>query len=100
MPALPAGILRFTAKPARYGSAMGDTNELGDVPQVVSQIGKIRAQGTGILGMKLVGEGQFTNADDREASMKFVARAWRMRSPSARRVPRKSTKPWSSIDAR
>ena len=70
---LDVALMRMNHKGARMDTpGMGDTDELGDVPQVVSQVKKIRTQGTGILGMKLVGEGQFTNADDREASMKFV----------------------------
>jgi predicted aldo/keto reductase-like oxidoreductase len=51
---------------------MRDTNDLGDVNKVVSQIKKVHDQGTGVLGMKLVGEGQFTNPEQREAAMKFV----------------------------
>jgi 1-deoxyxylulose-5-phosphate synthase len=50
----------------------GDTNTLGDVNQVVEHAKKIHGQGTGVLGMKLVGEGAFTKVEDREASMKFV----------------------------
>jgi predicted aldo/keto reductase-like oxidoreductase len=70
---LDVALMRMNHKGVRMDSpAMGDTNDLGDVPQVVAQARKIRSQGTGILGMKLVGEGQFTNAEDREASMKFV----------------------------
>jgi hypothetical protein len=70
---LDVALMRMNHKGVRMDTpGMGDTDELGDVPQVVAQVGKIRAQGTGILGMKLVGEGQFTNAEDREASMKFV----------------------------
>ena len=49
-----------------------DTQDLGDVNQVVAQARKIHAQGTGLLGMKLIGEGQFTRGEQREASMKFV----------------------------
>ncbi len=51
---------------------LGDTDALGDVDQVVSQAKKIHAQGTGVLGMKLVGEGQFTKPEQREAAMNFV----------------------------
>ena len=70
---LDVALMRMNHKGVRMDTpSMGDTNELGDVPQVVTQIGKIRSQGTGILGMKLVGEGQFTDAGDREAAMKFV----------------------------
>jgi hypothetical protein len=49
-----------------------DTNDLGDVKHVVAQTTKVHAQGLGVIGMKLVGEGRFTNADDREASLKFA----------------------------
>ena len=49
-----------------------DTNDLGDVSQVIAQARKIHGQGTGVLGMKLVGEGRFTNPEEREAAMKFV----------------------------
>ena len=49
-----------------------DTDALGDVNQVVSQAKKIHAQGTGVLAMKLIGEGQFTRPEQREASMNFV----------------------------
>ncbi len=49
-----------------------DTNDKGDVDQVVAHTKKVHAQGTGVLGMKLVGEGQFTAPAEREASLKFV----------------------------
>ena len=51
---------------------MRDTNDFGDVKQVVAQTTKVHAQGIGVISMKLVGEGRFTNADDREASLKFA----------------------------
>jgi aryl-alcohol dehydrogenase-like predicted oxidoreductase len=50
----------------------GDGDEKGNVPEVVSNIRKIHAQGTGVLGMKLVGEGQFTTPELRDAALKFV----------------------------
>jgi 1-deoxyxylulose-5-phosphate synthase len=49
-----------------------DTDDLGDVPEVTARIKSIHAQGTGVLGMKLIGEGQFTTPEQRDASMKFV----------------------------
>jgi predicted aldo/keto reductase-like oxidoreductase len=49
-----------------------DTEELGDVREVASHVKKIRAQGTGVLGMKLIGEGRFTKPEEREAALKFV----------------------------
>ena len=52
----------------------GDGEEKGDVNEVVSRIREIRTQGTGIIGMKIMGEGRFTSPEDREASMKFVTK--------------------------
>jgi hypothetical protein len=49
-----------------------DTDDLGDVNEVVSHIQKIHGQGTGVLGMKLVGEGRFTKPEERDAALKFV----------------------------
>jgi aryl-alcohol dehydrogenase-like predicted oxidoreductase len=49
-----------------------DTDDLGDVNEVTSHIKKIHAQGTGVLGMKLVGEGRFTKPEDRDAALRFV----------------------------
>ncbi len=49
-----------------------DTEDLGEVDEVVSHARKIRAQGAGILGMKLIGESRFTSPEDREAALRFV----------------------------
>lgn len=49
-----------------------DTTKIGDVDQVVAQSRKIHGQGTGVLAMKLVGEGQFKTKEQRQASLKFV----------------------------
>jgi 1-deoxyxylulose-5-phosphate synthase len=44
----------------------------GDVGEVFNHAKKMHGQGMGIIGMKLCGEGRFTEAGDREAAMKFV----------------------------
>jgi predicted aldo/keto reductase-like oxidoreductase len=44
----------------------------GDVNEVVTHARKIHQQGMGVIGMKLCGEGRFTQAADREAAMKYV----------------------------
>ena len=49
-----------------------DPDRIGDVQQVVAHTRKIHAQGTGVLGMKLIGEGRFTKPEEREASIRFV----------------------------
>jgi hypothetical protein len=49
-----------------------DTDDLGDVGEVVGHIKTIRAAGTGVIGMKIMGEGQFRTPEERDSSVKFV----------------------------
>jgi predicted aldo/keto reductase-like oxidoreductase len=49
-----------------------DVEALGDVNEVVTHTKKVHSQGAGVISMKLVGEGRFTRAEDREAAMKFA----------------------------
>ena len=51
---------------------MRDVNQQGNVAEVVAHTKKVHAQGMGVISMKLVGEGRFTTAEDRDASMKFA----------------------------
>jgi hypothetical protein len=44
----------------------------GNVDEVVAHTKKVHAQGMGVIGMKLCGEGRFTRAEDREAAMQFA----------------------------
>jgi aryl-alcohol dehydrogenase-like predicted oxidoreductase len=52
-----------------------DSNEKGDVKEVFTHVKEIHARGTGVLGMKLMGEGQFTNPEDRDASLRMVIKS-------------------------
>ena len=49
-----------------------DSAEPGNVEEVAAQSKKIHAQGTGVVGMKLIGEGRFKTPEERDAAMKFV----------------------------
>lgn len=49
-----------------------DVDALGNVEEVTAHAKKIHTQGMGVIGMKLCGEGRFTQAEDREAAMKYV----------------------------
>ena len=51
-----------------------DSDDLGDVNEVVGHIKQIRAKGTGVIGMKIMGEGQFKTPEQRDASIRFVTR--------------------------
>ncbi|HUK17620.1 MAG TPA: aldo/keto reductase [Bryobacteraceae bacterium] len=46
--------------------------EAGNVPEVVSHVKEVKTEGMGVISMKLVGEGRFTNREDRQAAMKFA----------------------------
>jgi aryl-alcohol dehydrogenase-like predicted oxidoreductase len=44
----------------------------GNVGEVVSHVKQVKADGIGVISMKLVGEGAFTSREDRKAAMKFA----------------------------
>ncbi|MCX6626400.1 MAG: aldo/keto reductase [Candidatus Solibacter sp.] len=49
-----------------------DVDAPGNVDEVTAHVKKIHSQGMGVIGMKLCGEGRFTQAEDREAAMKYA----------------------------
>ena len=49
------------------------TQGLGNVPEVVAHLKKVRKEGMGVISMKLIGEGTF-NREDRRKAMKFAFR--------------------------
>ncbi|HXA04898.1 MAG TPA: aldo/keto reductase [Bryobacteraceae bacterium] len=51
---------------------MRDVDAPGNVDEVVAHTKQVHAQGMGVISMKLCGEGRFTRAEDRDASMKFA----------------------------
>jgi aryl-alcohol dehydrogenase-like predicted oxidoreductase len=46
----------------------------GNVPEVVQHVKEVHGEGMGVISMKLVGEGRFTNREDRQAAMRFAFR--------------------------
>jgi aryl-alcohol dehydrogenase-like predicted oxidoreductase len=69
---LDVALLRINHDGTRMDTLQSESNQKGDVREVVSRIAKIHAQGTGVIGMKLVGEGRFKTPEQRAASLKFV----------------------------
>jgi 1-deoxyxylulose-5-phosphate synthase len=51
---------------------MRDTNDIGNVDEVVKHTKAVHQQGMGVISMKLVGEGSYTDFADRDRSMKFA----------------------------
>ncbi len=70
---LDVALLRINHNGTRMDTPLTtDTDDRGDVNAVVSHAKQIHAQGAGVLGMKLVGEGRFTKPEDRDAALRFV----------------------------
>jgi 1-deoxyxylulose-5-phosphate synthase len=49
-----------------------DTAEKGNVAEVTNHVANVHKQGTGVIGMKIIGEGQFTDPEQREKSIRYV----------------------------
>jgi 1-deoxyxylulose-5-phosphate synthase len=71
---LEVAMIRMNHKGVRMDAEDYDTDGLGNVSEVVTHVKKIRKDGTGVISMKLVGEGAFTSREDRKAAMKFAFR--------------------------
>ncbi len=61
----------YVDTPAESWDAQSDAS---NVPAVLEQLGIMRKKGHGIIGMKLIGDGDFTNPQDREKSIRFAMR--------------------------
>ncbi len=71
---LQVAMIRMNHKGVRMDAEDYETNGLGNVPEVVSHVKQVRAEGMGVISMKLVGEGSFKAREDRQAAMKFAFR--------------------------
>jgi predicted aldo/keto reductase-like oxidoreductase len=50
-----------------------DWNKSGDdISPVLAELKTMRAKGRGVIGMKIIGNGEFTNPEDREKSIRFA----------------------------
>ncbi|HTY86201.1 MAG TPA: aldo/keto reductase [Candidatus Acidoferrum sp.] len=48
------------------------SNQDEDVNPVVAEMKQMRAKGRGVIGMKIIGNGEFVNPEDREKSIRFA----------------------------
>ena len=71
---LQIAMIRMNHKGVRMDAENYATNGLGNVPEVVQHVEQARKKGMGVISMKLVGEGQFTNREDRQKAMQFAFR--------------------------
>jgi 1-deoxyxylulose-5-phosphate synthase len=54
------------------GPTYEDNNNPDHVSEVVEHVKQVHAQGMGVISMKLVGNGNFTKREDRQAAMRFA----------------------------
>lgn len=69
---LDVALIRINHKGVRMDSLQGGEQDPGDVNEVVQRLKQIHDQNTGVIGMKIIGEGRFQNPEDRAASIRFV----------------------------
>ena len=71
---LEVAMIRMNHKGVRMDAEDYNTSGLGNVSEVVTHVKQARHDGMGVISMKLVGEGAFTQRSDRQAAMKFAFR--------------------------
>src|ERR1700728_1811214 len=70
---LELAMIRVNHKGVRMDAEDYNTDGLGNVPEVVTHVQRVRKEGLGVISMKLVGEGTF-GREDRQAAMRFAFR--------------------------
>ncbi|MGI4831570.1 MAG: aldo/keto reductase [Janthinobacterium lividum] len=70
---LQVAMIRVNHNGTRMDAENYDTNDRGDVGEVVTHVKQARQQGMGVVSMKLIGEGVF-NREDRQKAMRFAFR--------------------------
>jgi aryl-alcohol dehydrogenase-like predicted oxidoreductase len=71
---LDVALCRINHNGTRMDTIPSEGPGLGDVKEVTGHLAKIHAQGTGVLGMKLVGEGQFKDPEERQKALNYAFR--------------------------
>jgi predicted aldo/keto reductase-like oxidoreductase len=71
---LDVAMIRVNHKGVHMDNDRDQWNVPGNVAEVVTHVHEARAAGMGVISMKLVGEGTFTDRSDRQQSMRFAFR--------------------------
>lgn len=69
---LDVAMIRVNHKGTAMDAEDYNTSGPGNVGEVVTHVKQVRKEGMGVISMKLVGEGRFTQRADRQAAMKFA----------------------------
>ena len=71
---LEIAMIRMNHNGTKMDAEDYNTRGLGDVPEVVTHVKQVHSEGMGVISMKLIGEGAFTNREDRKAAMRYAFR--------------------------
>jgi aryl-alcohol dehydrogenase-like predicted oxidoreductase len=71
---LDVAMIRMNHKGTIMDTEVPNANMPGNVDEVVTHVHQVRKEGMGVISMKLVGEGRFTNREDRQAALRFAFR--------------------------
>jgi aryl-alcohol dehydrogenase-like predicted oxidoreductase len=71
---LQVAMIRMNHNGTKMDAEDYNTRDLGSVPEVTQHTKQVRKEGMGVISMKLVGEGAFTNREDRKAAMRYAFR--------------------------
>jgi aryl-alcohol dehydrogenase-like predicted oxidoreductase len=69
---LQVAMIRMNHKGTKMDAEDFNTSGAGNVSEVVTHVKEVRKDRMGVISMKLIGEGAFTNREDRKAAMKFA----------------------------
>lgn len=69
---LDIAMIRMNHKGTMMDGPTPGSSAGGNVPEVVACTQAVHKQGAGVISMKLVGEGRFTNPEDRDAALQFA----------------------------
>jgi aryl-alcohol dehydrogenase-like predicted oxidoreductase len=65
-------LVRLNPMGHKVDGATYKWEEAGNVPAVIDEVKAMRAEGRGVIGMKLIGNGDFKTPEERERSIRFV----------------------------
>lgn len=71
---LQVALMRVNHNGTRMDAEDWQTRDLGDVSEVTRHAKQIHTEGIGTIGMKLIGEGRFTDREDRQKAMRHAFR--------------------------
>jgi aryl-alcohol dehydrogenase-like predicted oxidoreductase len=71
---LEIAMIRMNHNGTKMDAEQYNTRGLGEVGEVVKHTKQVHSEGMGVISMKLIGEGAFTNREDRKAAMKYAFR--------------------------